>query len=285
MGWRDFSAEIEANFNPRAAVKDFERFFAVYEARSAETFRHLDVEREIRYGDGPLQTLDFFPAGAGRGPVALYIHGGYWRGLDKGLVAFVAEPFVQRGHPVVSINYDLCPKVSLDRVVAETIEAIAFIARDPGRFRHDGRVYVTGDSAGGHLAAMALSADWSRHGLTRSPICGAAPVTGIFDVEPVLSISVNQEIGLTAEMVPRNSPLRLKPRPPVPVLLAVGGAETGGWIDQTMGYADVCRDAGCAVETFVAPGENHFSITLARADAGHPLTRRMIAHLEAAAGR
>ncbi|MCW5731578.1 MAG: alpha/beta hydrolase [Alphaproteobacteria bacterium] len=275
MPWSDYRDDIESHFNPRRAVPDFESYFARYRAASAAARASLAAERDIRYGDGPLATLDHHPAGTGKGPLVVHIHGGYWRGLDKSLVEFAAAPLVALGLPFASLNYDLCPKVTLERLVAQVMGAIAFLARDAQRFGHDGRIYLTGDSAGAHLCAMALAEDWSRHGLGGDFICGGALYTGIYEIEPVLHISVNAEIRLTPDLVAPLSPMRHPPRRPVPLLLAVGAAEPAGWIEQTLDYAEICRRAGCEVEVIRAPGENHFSMTLSRADAGHALTRAL----------
>ena len=78
--WRSMSPqELEANFNPRAAVPDFERHFAGWTERSAAAKATLPGEYDLRYGPAPLQTYDlhlpqYVKPGA---PLVVLIHGGY----------------------------------------------------------------------------------------------------------------------------------------------------------------------------------------------------------------
>lgn len=276
MSWTDFRADPEKHFNPRNAVPDFERYFERCRDRSAETATRLRIEQDIRYGKGPLQLLDHYPGSDARAPLVVYIHGGYWRGLDKGLFRFIAEPLVARGIPVVSLNYDLCPSVTVPEIILQCIDGIRFVGGDPARFGGNGHVLLTGDSAGAHLAAMAMIEDWEKHGLAVDFVDGAALLTGVYDIEPVLHVSVNADIRLTPEMVEPCSPMRHPPKRQLPLFMAVGGAEPAGWIAQTMDYAEVCRRAGCKVDVTLVPNENHFSMSLARGDAAHPLAARII---------
>ena len=57
------------------------------------------------------ESLDVFRAGAWQpaAPVLVFLHGGYWRSLDKSDHSFVAPPFTRCGACVVVPNYALCP--------------------------------------------------------------------------------------------------------------------------------------------------------------------------------
>ena len=78
---------------------------------------HLDRA----YGTSPGETLDIFPARKGDGSALLFIHGGYWRSLDKKDFSFLGPAWVDAGVSLVVANYDLCPKVSVERIVAEMV--------------------------------------------------------------------------------------------------------------------------------------------------------------------
>ena len=108
----ELSAEfVEREYNLRAAFPDHPQWFAKYAADSAAARARLRSRLDLRYGPGPKQTLDLFPADTSgpRGGTLLFIHGGYWRALDKSDHSFVAPPLVEQGINVVVINYDLCP--------------------------------------------------------------------------------------------------------------------------------------------------------------------------------
>src|SRR5581483_7870325 len=183
--------------------------------------------------------------------------------------------------PVVALNYDLCPQVTLDDVVAQVMHGIAWVHRNAAQVGGDGgRIYLSGHSAGAHLTAMALAHDWTREGVDESFIVGAAPITGIYDIEPMLHISVNEQVRLRPDMVVRNSPMFNPPRAPVPVLFGLGTAELAGWAGQTIEYEQVCRRAGCETELIWYPGHNHYSMTLAtHGDADSPILKKIIALL------
>jgi arylformamidase len=255
-------AEIEADFNPRAAVANFEALLDEYVARSAAARERLRSRLDIAYGQSPLQTLDVFPADAPGAPLNVFIHGGYWRALDKGDMSFVAEPLVTAGATVVSLNYDLCPAVSLDDVVAQVRAAIAWVYRNAEELGGDReRLYVSGHSAGGDL------------------IRGVAAVSGVYELAPVLRVSVNEEIGLTAEVARRNSPTLAPPAPVAPLLIAYGEHETPGWIQQSIDFHAICAERGVDCTLLKVPDVDHFSVSFALADPASPLCQAIVAQM------
>jgi len=274
MEWRGLTAdELEAQYNPRRAVPDFEVHFKAYKERSEQTrAKHLG-RYDIRYGTGPLQTYDLYPGSKPGAPLFVIVHGGYWRGLDKNLHSFMIEPYLAAGCAVANINYDLCPAVTVDQIVRQTQEAVAHLAKHAGEYNADaGKLVLFGHSAGAHLAAAAYALPWPAD-LGPCPYpAGLALVSGVYDLEPVLHISVNQEVRLDGAMAARNSllrqPLKLKAR----TLVAVGGLEPQAWLDQSLAFHAACRDAGTPAHAMTIAGSNHFSVLYAASDARQPLT-------------
>jgi arylformamidase len=273
--WRQMpAAELERQFNPRASLPDFQRHIDDYRRLSAAARPRLAGQLDLRYGEGPLQTLDVYGARPGKLPTVIFFHGGYWRSLDKHDVAFALEALVGAGARAVNVNYDLCPAVTLDRVVAEAREAVAFVWREAERLGADReRLYLAGHSAGGHLAMMCLNTDWTQGGLPAEPFKGALALSGVFELEPVLHISVNDDVRLDAAMARRNSPLLHPPRWKLPLLLAAGEEEPEGWIQQSADFHAACRAQGNAAEFLRLAGKNHFSILGVMAESRHPVTR------------
>lgn len=290
MPWRDWQDDIERQFNPRAWATDVEAQHALRGKLSAAARARLKGESNVAYGDTPRQALDIYHAdnyankhtNEGSAPIVVYLHGGYWRVGEKEKQAILAESLVQAGFPVVMLGTDLCPAVSLDTIVEQVMRGIVWTAQNAKRVGGDGRrIYLYGHSAGAHLAAMGLAEDWTRHGLPADLICGATLVSGIYDVEPVLHISVNDLIKLTPDRVNALSPQFHPPLRPVPLVLAAGAEEAPGWVAQTHEYATRCESAGCKVEVIVVPHEGHFSTIPMQADAGHPINQAMLRHLRA----
>jgi len=242
----------------------------------------LAPKLDLRYGPGPKETLDLFvPAARARGTF-VFLHGGYWRALDKSDFSFVAEPFVARGCAVAVVNYDLCPDVSIGEIVEQCRRALAWLVRDgAAQGAQPERIVVGGHSAGGHLAAMMLATDWTARGFPRDPIAGAVSVSGVHDLAPLVQFSFNADFKLDAAEAERLSPVRVAPRSRAPLALAVGADETSEFIRQTRIMWDAWpanRPSG-ARAPLIIPGRHHFSVVADYADADSDLTRATLALL------
>ena len=279
MDYNSLSDEdLERHFNPRFAVPDFQDYHDANAARSARSRANLASELDIPYGDSPLERLDIFPSAQPGTPVQVFLHGGYWRAMDKQDFSFVADALVPAGVTVVIINYDLCPKVTLDKIVEQTRRAIAWCYRHIADFGGDPeRLFISGHSAGAHLAVMALLEDWrGRHDLAADTIKGVTATSGVYELAPVLRISVNAEIRLTAAMAARNSPTLHPPTRHLPLLLLVGADEPAGWIKQTTDFRAAFEASAGPCDYLELPGRHHFSIIRDMADSGSPLFLAML---------
>ena len=272
--------DLSRQMMPRVAVPDHERWLADDLILSDEIKGQLQVHRDQRYGDGPRQLADLFPASRAmnRGaPIVLFYHGGFWRALSKDHVAFVAGPLAQTGAACVFPGYDLCPSVTLRAVVTEAKQALLWARQQAARLNADpDRIYVAGNSAGAHLAAMMMAEDWTAHGLARAPIAGAILVTGIYDLRALPRIQVNEDVRLSAEDIPALSPQFLPLRCSVPTIVAVGAAEPPLWIEQSHRFARKLSAAGADVRLMELSGLHHFSITQSLSDSTAPLTRAIL---------
>lgn len=272
--------EVERGYNNRAAVPDHAAWFARWAERSAAAYASERVVRDLRYGLGAKETLDLFlPRGAARGTF-LFLHGGYWRSLDKADHAFVAPPLTARGIAVAIANYDLCPQASIATIVDEAAHAVAWIARD-GRAQGTNaeRLVVGGHSAGGHLAAMMLARDWRADGFATGPVHGALSLSGVHDLRPLTRFSYNVDLKLDDREAARLSPALLRPTTHAPLLVAVGGAETGEFLRQSGLMWDAWprnRPSGMR-EPLVVGGKHHFDVVLEHADPASSLTHGLVA--------
>jgi arylformamidase len=270
---------VERGYNNRAAVADHQAWLDRYPELSAETrarHRHLT---DLRYGPAPKETLDLFlPETAARGTF-VFIHGGYWRALDKADFQFVAGPFLTQGIAVAVANYDLCPAVSIARIVDECRRMMVWIARE-GK-QHGAvadNVVVGGHSAGGHLAAMMFATDWDALGLAQDPLVGGVTLSGVHDLKPLVLASMNADLRLTNAEAARVSPVNHVSLTQAPLLVAVGGAETSEFIRQSQLMWDVWPD-NCrpAAGPLIVAGKHHFSVVADYADPESELTRATLA--------
>jgi arylformamidase len=274
------SAEfVEREYNLRAAFADHPQWFARWAADSAAARAVLEGHVDLRYGTGPKQTLDLFPAAAARATL-LFIHGGYWRALDKSEHSFVAPPLIAQGIGVAVINYDLCPDVDIATIVAQCREAVVWLQREGPRWRlATERFIVAGHSAGGHLTAMLLATDWPTLGLRPGVVTGGVAISGVFDLEPLVQVSFNADLKLDATAARALSPIHLRPRIGVPLLIAAGADETSEFIRQSWLLWErwpECRPSGCRGPLFVS-GRHHFSVLSDLADPASALVQQTLA--------
>ncbi|MCV0437870.1 MAG: alpha/beta hydrolase [Hydrogenophaga sp.] len=278
-------AWLEREYNNRARVPEHPVHFERWARDSAVARQSGRALIDVSYGHGAGETLDVFPAqrkpGSPPAPVLVFIHGGWWRSLDKSDHSFIAPPFVQRGACVVVPNYALCPAVTIPQITLQMVQALAWVVRHIGAHGGDpDRITVVGHSAGGHLAAMMLACDWTRVGddLPVSLVKNALAMSGLFDLEPVMHTpSVQASLHLTPQQVAMASPARL-PAPPVrpqgrgQLSAVVGALESDEFLRHNRliqqawgeGVVPVCEEL---------KGLNHFSIVDALADPKQRLHR------------
>jgi arylformamidase len=277
-------ATLDANYNLRAAVPEFQHYFDRYDAAS-EAFRARRPGRlDLAYGEGPRQAVDLFLPDAADPPLLAFVHGGYWQSQDRKRFSFIAGPLVEAGAAVAMIGYDLAPAVDMDAIVLQIRQALAWLHRHAAGQVFDGdRIHLAGHSAGGHLAAMALATDWAAGGQPADLIKGVCPISGLFDLEPIRRCYLNGVVGLDPEQARRNSPLHLPPAGCCPVVVAVGERETAAFHEQSRAYDAHLRQAGLASRLLVQPGADHFGIVMAMADSGSPVVRAILDQMGLAA--
>jgi arylformamidase len=258
----------ESRYNPRIAVPEYARHFERWAARSADARDALSGHLDLAYGPYAMQKLDLFRAKGDSSGLLMFVHGGYWRALDKSSHSFVARPFVAAGVTVAVINYALCPAVTVEDIVRQVLEAAAWLHRNGANFgAPPGRLYVAGHSAGGHLTAMMLAALWPRFApdLPAKVVQGGLSVSGIFDVTGVMHTpSVNVDVRLTPRMARKVSPAFLPPATDAPLYIAVGGKEQEGFHEQHRLIKE--RWGKVVAGEIPCPEDNHFTILERLAD-------------------
>jgi arylformamidase len=269
--------EMEHQFNPRVSVPEYPELAKVRAAQARKVRESAKSWLNVAYGSSPRETLDIYAADKPGGPVLVYIHGGYWRSGSKEDNCNFVPTFTKRGATVVLVEYDLCPQVTVSDIVRQTRAGIAWIYMNIMRYGGDpGKLFISGHSAGGHLTAMALAHDWEKEGLPRDFIKGAVATSGVYDLDMVMKISVQEQARLTPELAKVNSPFLNPPRARCPLVIAVGGAEPKGWQQMSDDYFQFCKQTGMGAEYLVVPGSNHYTMTEKLLDDSNPLTQAMI---------
>ncbi|MDE2455660.1 MAG: alpha/beta hydrolase [Burkholderiales bacterium] len=266
-------AWLDAQYNNRALVPDHAAYFERWGRASALAREgSAGAQLDLAYGSADGETLDLFPPSASAGgpaPVLVFIHGGYWRALDKSDFSFVAPALNAAGALVVVPNYALCPAVTVEHITLQMVAALAWTWRNAARFGGDAsRIVVAGHSAGGHAAAMMVSCRWKQVAadLPAQLVRAGLAISGLYDLEPLRHTPFLQpDLRLTAASVARLSPAFF-PRPRAAPLVAVAGAdESEEFQRQNRLIRDVWGPTAVPVcETL--PEANHLSILTSLAD-------------------
>ena len=272
---------LERMYNNLMRVPEHGEYFARWAAQSALVRKSLPAELDVPYGPAARERLDAFAAPPGargrRGaPLLVFIHGGYWRALDKSYHSFIAAPLHAAGAAVVLPNYTLCPRASIPDITLQMVRALAWSWRNARRLGADpARIGVIGHSAGGQLAAMMLACDWRVFDpeLPADLVKSALGLSGLYDLQPLKHTpSLQERLRLTPAQVRAASPARL-PRPAAGRLYALVGAhKSGEYLRQNRLIQQAWGRERVPLATTV-PGLNHFSIVDALATPGHRVHR------------
>jgi arylformamidase len=269
-------AALDREYNNSGKVPNAAELIAWYPAESARVREVLPARLDLRYGPNPGETLDvFLPEGVGPWPVHVFVHGGYWRSLDKQDFSFVARGLQPAGVLVAVINYALVPTVDMDELVRQARASVAWLHRNVAALGGDPeRITVSGHSAGGHLAAMLMSTDWGRFaGLSPDVVKAGCGISGLYDLEPIRLCYLNRTLGLSMEAARRNSPVHCVPATAGRLLLPLGAKEGDEYHRQTESLAAAWRRRGLDVEIMDMADHDHFSIIMELGDPGTPLSR------------
>jgi acetyl esterase/lipase len=242
----------------------------------------VEVVKDVAYNsaadaDAERHKLDLYlPRGLKKYPVFFFIHGGAWRSGHKNLYAPIGKMFAAQGIAFVATNYRLSPKVKHPAHIQDVAQAFAWVLGNLGkRGANLEQVYVSGHSAGGHLAAL-LATDESylkTHKRSAADIKAVLPISGVYAVGGERLARVFGEDGKKA------SPMtHVKEKLP-PFLVLYADREMAGLGKQAEAFARAMRKAKCDIEVKVIKDRDHISIIRNAAKADDEMTTAIVAFI------
>ena len=270
--------DYEQEYNNRGRVKDYQQIFDRWDRDAAayrDEMKGKGAQLGVSYGPSPRQYYDYFPGNDPHpgAPLAVFIHGGYWRSLAPSMHSWAARGMNAHGISVAVPGYDLCPTCTIADIISQTRNALLALWR-----KHKKRMLVTGHSAGGHLAACMTATEW--HAVSKEPPTDLVPfgysISGVFDFTPMLQVSQNADLRLDEKSAKAVSPLKWKLPPQRSLDAVVGGEESSEFIRQSKMIADDWAKKGAVTRYEAVAGANHFTVIDPLADPNSEMTARVV---------
>ncbi|MCW1956910.1 MAG: alpha/beta hydrolase [Roseobacter sp.] len=258
--------ELDDAYANAAYIPEGESYPPRWQAEAA-AFRDAaqPAELDVAYGPSPRQRLDLFrPEGAAKG-LLVFVHGGFWRMLDKSYWSHLAAGALAKGWAVAMPSYTLCPQARISQITREIAAAVSHAAGAV-----DGPIALAGHSAGGHLVARMLA-----KGLLPDAVAGrlshVMPISPLSDLRPLMQTSMNADFKLDAAEAVAESPIFMGARVDCPVSVWVGGAERPAFLDQARWLSEAW---GCAL--LEDAGKHHFDVVEPLAEPESEMLARLL---------
>ncbi|HET7384462.1 MAG TPA: alpha/beta hydrolase [Pseudolabrys sp.] len=268
--------DYEVEYDNRARVHEHPEIFARWQ-REAAAYRAAahNAKLGITYGPSLRRTIDMFPAkDDDKAPLAMFIHGGWWRSLEPAMFSQMAAGPNGRGITVAVAGYDLCPNCS----IADIIEQMRAACLSLWRKRRQ-RIFIYGHSAGGHLAACMVAQDWKTlaSDAPADLVPAAYAISGVFDLLPLVHVSQNQDLRLDEAEARRVSPLYWRVPAGRSLDAVVGALESSEFLRQSRTVVESWRQGMALTRYEEIAGANHFTVIDPLNDPNSAMTARVAA--------
>jgi arylformamidase len=281
--WLDLDqAALDAAYDQTVFAPNFAQIIKRMAKNSASMRQRAGEPQVFSYGASPIERLFYYPAKIANAPLHIHVHGGAWRQRKAEDVAFPAEMFNDAGIGFAVYDFTSVEETSgdLNPMLGQVCAGLAWLARNAHKLGgNPERLYLSGFSSGAHLAAVAMTTNWSPFGFTRNPFKGALLASGMYDLHPVRLSSRSQYVMFTDEVEETMSPQRHVATFDVPVILVHGTYDTPEFQRQTRDFAATLKGAGKPVQYIVVEDYNHFEVMEMFGNPYSPLGRAAIAQI------
>jgi arylformamidase len=265
--WRGMNrAQLDAAYDNGAVVPDSTQRRDGWIARSAEMRKNNPELLDLAYGPRERNRIDVFRCGKPNAPLFCFIHGGYWQRNSRDMFAnLIAGPYAH-GWAAALPGYTLAPDATLTEIVAEINASLDWLAANGPAHGINGKVILSGWSAGGHLTAQCLGHPRVSAGLA---------ISGVFELGPIRDTYLNEKLRLSDDEIEQLSPLRL-PMVHKPLAIAYGTAELPPLVGDSRALHAMRSAQHLPGPLIPVAGADHFTITHELRDADGELTRQLL---------
>ncbi len=262
-------------YDNRAHVKNAEEILNRWAAEAAgfreEMLALTRAELDIPYGDRERERIDLFYPENEPAALVVFVHGGYWRALDKSYFSHFAIGPLSCGWAVASIQYNLAPQARISFITTQVRNALVAVAE-----RLEGDIYMIGHSAGGHLVTRLLCDDVALPEAVRQRIKHTVSVSGLHDLEPLLKTQMNIDLKLDRAEARAESPVNHKTHSNGRLTCWVGADELPEFIRQNELLQESWKESGLIIKVDREPGKNHFTVIEDLTNSNSRLTRTLL---------
>ena len=264
------ATDLAIQLDVAKTIKDLPAYQQESAEMSHKVVTNLDCFKDVQYGNDEPQKLDIFPATVDRAPILVDIHGGGWRSGSRNIRSFPASSVTKAGVMWVPIDYGLAPNYSIHQMVDHVRSAIVWLYHNVSKYGGDpSKLYVSGNSAGGHLTGCILMPDWHKNfGVPSDIIKGACAISGVYDLQALVhaEYGYNDELGMDIETAQNFSPLFNLPTKGCPLIVSYGAREPNEFRRQSRVYYEAWKDGGFPATEIVVNGAHHFAMSRQMSD-------------------
>ena len=233
----------------------------------------LVADYNLAYGPAERNQMDiFWPDEDRESPIVMFIHGGYWKSMDRSAFSHMAGGLLQRGIAVAMPSYTLCPDIQISGIINELRRASLVLYQTYKR-----KVVVVGHSAGGHLAACMMATDWENihHDLPEDLVAAGMGISGIYDLLPILHTPVNETVQMDVDQASAASPIDWLPEAVQKFEAWVGADESAEYHRQSRDLSERWSMSGTPTKFMSVENENHFTIIHALTDSDSAMVQKI----------
>ncbi|MDH1531852.1 alpha/beta hydrolase [Acinetobacter johnsonii] len=239
--------------------KNYNEVMARIDELNRLTLVSKEWKKDLHYGFHARECFDVCYAVGKAKAILVYLHAGYWQSRDKKQFYFIADHLAELGYHIALMNYPLCPEVNIEKIRTSLSYGLLTVKTYLNGPSKNLPMYICGHSAGAHLSTE-LILNTKEKVKDQLNIKGIIPISGIYDLEPLIPTSLNMNIKLNHIQARNNSPILRVSKDLVPAEFFVGNNETHAFIQQSKEMKDQWELKGNTANFTILKNSDHFSL-------------------------